>query len=210
MAAATPEVPAATTRMMTWSPPALGDEPAPTPVDEIPVDEVKPPTVSGGLRTLKSLWAPSTSRASSAPLAVRVSYRWWVVAVGTGVAVLAVSVLAAWHYQHRTGIALAGGISPGGALTELLGLVLASIVVARMRAGEDWARTALALVGGLIALLSALTAVSSISFLGSAPALFRTAGSLLRLLQAAAVGLGIWYMFQPGAARHFDPRRRGG
>jgi hypothetical protein len=163
--------------------------------------------VGGALRALRSLWAPRTSRAKSAPLAVRRSYRWWLTAMVVGVAALAVSVVAAWNYQDRTGVSLAGGADSSTVLTELGALLLASIVVARLRAGDDWARTALALVGGLVALLSGLTAASNISFVSSTPAYFRTAEALLRLAQAAAAGLGIWYMFQPGAARHFDPRR---
>jgi hypothetical protein len=186
--------------MMSWSPP--------TPADEQPVpDTARAPTVGDGVRSLRALWRPSGSRASMAPVAVRVSHRWWLVALCTGVAAVAVSAVAAWQYHHRTGVELAGGVTASGAWLELAALLLASIVVARLRAGDDWARTVLALAGGLVALLSALTAASHITFLTSTPALFRTVEAMLRLLQAAAAGLGIWYMFQSGAARHFDPRR---
>jgi hypothetical protein len=186
--------------MMSWSPPRLTD-----PHD----DQVGPPNIRTVLRTVRRMWRVNPPGTRRPPLAVRLSYRYWLFALYLGLAARIVMIVSAWHYQRgHGGVSLAGGPTVVGTLFELFVLVVGHFVIVRMRHGDEWARTTLALAGGLIAFLVALTALGNVSLLTSSAALFRTASATLRLLGCAAAAFGIWYMFQPGAAGHFDPRRR--
>jgi hypothetical protein len=142
------------------------------------------------------------------PAPIRTSFRWWIVALALAVVAMTLSVVLAVKYAGRYGTTAAGGATVGGILFEVLVLGAAGFVVVRMRAGDDWARTLLAGGGGLIALIVALNTAGQFSFGSSLVAGFTTGIATVRLLEAAAAVVAIWYMFQPGAGRHFDPRGR--
>jgi len=143
------------------------------------------------------------------PAPVKRSFLWWIVAMAFAVLAMTLSVVLAVLYAGRYGTSAAGGATVGGILFELLMLGAAGFVVVRMRAGDDWARTLLAGGGGLIALIVAMNTAGEFSFGSSLMAGFTTGIATVRLFEAAAAAVAIWYMFQPGAGEHFDPRGRG-
>jgi hypothetical protein len=141
---------------------------------------------------------------------VLVAYRWLLVAAAFGLVAVAVSVVFAVRYAERHGTAPAGGATVGSVLAELLALALTVAVVYRMRAGDDWARTMLAVLGALVALLAAIIAMTRFSTDPTVVATFRSVTSAVRLSQVGAVVMAVWTMFRPAAADWFDPRRRDG
>jgi hypothetical protein len=154
-------------------------------------------------------WSPPRPKGPpKIPAPIKTSFRWWVVAMGLAITAMILSVVLAVLYAGRYGTAAAGGATVGGILFELLLLGGAGFVVVRMRAGDDWARTLLAGGGGLMALIVAMNTAGQFSFGSSLVAGFTTGIATLRLFEAAAAAVAIWYMFQPGAGNHFDPRLR--
>lgn len=142
------------------------------------------------------------------PAPIKASFRWWIVAMALAVLAMTLSVVLAVMYAGRYGTTAAGGATVGGILFEVLLLCAAGFVVVRMRAGDDWARTLLAGGGGLMALIVAMNTAGQFSFGSSLVAGFTTGIATVRLFEAAAAAVAIWYMFQPGAGKHFDPRGR--
>jgi hypothetical protein len=124
------------------------------------------------------------------------------------VVAMSLSVVLAVLYAGRYGTAAAGGATVGGILFELMLLGVAGFVVVRMRAGDDWARTLLAAGGGLTALIVAMNTAGQFSFGATLVAGFTTGIATLRLFEAASAAVAIWYMFQPGVGKYFDPRGR--
>jgi hypothetical protein len=154
-------------------------------------------------------WSPPRPKGPlKIPAPIKTSFRWWVVSMGLAITAMILSVVLAVLYAGRYGTAAAGGATVGSTLFELLLLGGAGFVVVRMRAGDDWARTLLAGGGGLMALIVAMNTAGQFSFGSSLVAGFTTGIATLRLFEAAAAAVGIWYMFQPGAGNHFDPRGR--
>jgi hypothetical protein len=139
---------------------------------------------------------------------IKTSFRWWIAAGALAVVAMVLSVVEAVMYAGRYGTAAAGGATVGSILFEVILLGATGFVVVRMRAGDDWARTVLAGGGGLMALVVAMNTIGQFSFGSSLVAGFTTGIATLRLFEAVCGAIAIWYMFQPGAGDHFDPRKR--
>lgn len=154
-------------------------------------------------------WSPPRPRGPrTIPAPIKASFRWWVVAMGLAVVAMTLSIVLAVLYAGRYGTAAAGAATVGSILFEVVVLGAAGFVVVRMRGGDDWARTLLAGGGGIMALIVAMNTAGQFSFGSSLVAGFTTGIATVRLFEAAAAAVAIWYMFQPGAGKHFDPRGR--
>ncbi|HVK22207.1 MAG TPA: hypothetical protein VM677_12695 [Actinokineospora sp.] len=89
-----------------------------------------------------------------------------------------------------------------------IGLVFAAIVAAaffglyllfafKMRAGRNWARVVLAVLGGLGLLLNVLSLASS-----------NTTDTIITVVQIALVGAAVYFMFTKESAEYFDAVKR--
>jgi hypothetical protein len=137
------------------------------------------------------------------PREIAVSSRLWFGAVALdGAAVVARIVLGATHSASYGTIG--DGATANGTLLELVLAIGAIVLVVRMRAGAEWARTVLgaASVPVLAYLVLQLfgpvgAGVSTVNFL-------RLAVAASRVFEAIAIVAAVWSMYRPAAKKHFE------
>lgn len=147
----------------------------------------------------------------AAPLAVRVSFMFWLGAIGAALLEMAGAVSGALADGTISGTALAVNV-----VIRLVVFAAAVAVMIQMRRGRRWARVVLAVVLGVFGTASLVYGPVGWLLAGnSVPALLASADAgfvftaVARVLHLAGVAGGVIAMFLPAANRYFgDGRRR--
>ena len=144
------------------------------------------------------------ARSLTMPTEITDSSRFWFTAVALdGAAVILLVVLAATHASSYGTVG--GGATANSALLESLALVAGVVLIVKMRAGIDWART---LLGALSLPVVAYLVLQIFGPLGhgmSTVNLLRVAIVSARALEAAAIVAAVVLMYRPAAKDYFAP-----
>ncbi|MQA08295.1 MAG: hypothetical protein GEU98_07025 [Pseudonocardiaceae bacterium] len=129
------------------------------------------------------------------PNSVNMSFMFWLIAAGVGI------ISGILNFALTDSSQLSQGASTGAALFSFALAAAWIATVFAMRAGQNWARILLTILGGIAALLglvglAALGALFAMGGLGSVAA-------IVTIVQPIAIILGIVYMYIGGANYYF-------
>ncbi|MGQ0577038.1 MAG: hypothetical protein ACT4RN_22970 [Pseudonocardia sp.] len=104
-----------------------------------------------------------------------------------------------------------GGGAPLGIGFAVFGLVVALVIYAgvlfvlvHLRAGRNWARITMAVLGGLWLFVGVLGLFGGLATFGLLSGVYSAVTLLINLLQVGLVGAALYLMFRPGTAGYFS------
>lgn len=142
------------------------------------------------------------TRVEKPPADVGHAFRWWMTGVALNAAALVVLIVLTATHASSYG-SRGGGATANSVVIELVVMVAVVVLVLRMRAGQDWARTVLGAAALPVVAYLVLSGIEPLAEGVSLVNLLRIGTSTTRWLAAAAVIAGVVLMFRRTTREHF-------